>query len=177
MINIHRTVAWFGDVNKESLSRVLKEIIHLHKENPSGEIALLITSTGGDLQAAFAFYDLISGLNISLTTIALGETDSAAIIVFAAGKKRLVSPHTTMFFHQASRSYNGNVPARLIRAAGEEVADLERWSCEVISSVSTGKVDPGTISNWRRDERHILAEEMLLHGIAHELFIAPNTLA
>lgn len=172
MINIHRAVTWFGDINKESLGRVLKEIHHFYRDNPTEEIALLITSTGGDLQAAFAFYDLVTALNLNLTTVALGETDSAAIVVFVAGKKRLVSPHTTMFFHQASRSYNGNVSARLIRAAGQEVGDLERWSCKVVSSVSGGKVDLETISSWRKDERHITAEGMLSYGIAHELFVA-----
>jgi ATP-dependent protease ClpP protease subunit len=55
---------------------------------------LIITSPGGDLNAAFALIDTMRGSAIPIRTIGLGQIASAGLMIFIAGDKghRLLTP-------------------------------------------------------------------------------------
>ena len=65
---------------------------------------LLITSPGGDLNAAFALIDTMKGSAIPVRTIGLGQIASAGLMIFIAGEKghRLLTPNTSILSHQYS---------------------------------------------------------------------------
>jgi len=65
---------------------------------------LLITSPGGDLNAAFALIDVMRGSAIPVRTIGLGQIASAGLMIFIAGDKgmRLLTPNTSILSHQYS---------------------------------------------------------------------------
>lgn len=155
------------------MERVCGEILQLFKDAPQEEITLFLTSSGGDASAGFAFLDLMRGANVNLTTIALGEVDSIAIIVFLAGRRRLVGPHTTMFFHQPRRGFPSNgVQARTQEIAVQETRTLMQWYSAVVYSAIApeAKLSPGDILQWQNNERTLVPEEMISLGIAHRLF-------
>src|SRR3989344_8238743 len=90
-MNTKRTLHLIGHIEDKKISELLTKIAELAiKPQP---ISLFISSGGGDLAAALAFYAFVRGLKINLTTVAAGDVSSAAIVVWLAGKKRLVWSH------------------------------------------------------------------------------------
>jgi ATP-dependent Clp protease, protease subunit len=65
---------------------------------------LIITSPGGDLNAAFALIDTIRGSAIPVRTIGLGQIASAGLMIFIAGQRgnRILTPNTSILSHQYS---------------------------------------------------------------------------
>lgn len=63
-------------------------------------INLLITSSGGDMSAAYALINVIRGSKIPVRTIALGEASSAALCILMSGHQRVVTPFTSLMSHQ-----------------------------------------------------------------------------
>lgn len=63
---------------------------------------LIITSPGGDLNAAFALIDVMRGSAIPVRTIGLGQIASAGLMIFIAGAKgqRILTPNTSILSHQ-----------------------------------------------------------------------------
>jgi len=63
---------------------------------------LIITSPGGDLNAAFAVIDTMRGSAIPVRTIGLGQIASAGLMIFIAGDKgkRILTPNTSILSHQ-----------------------------------------------------------------------------
>ncbi len=64
----------------------------------------IITSPGGDLNAAFALIDVMRGSAIPVRTIGLGQIASAGLMIFIAGEKgqRILTPNTSILSHQYS---------------------------------------------------------------------------
>ena len=73
-------------------------------EEPPELMNLIITSPGGDLNAAFALVDIMRGSAIPIRTIGLGQIASAGLMIFIAGTKgqRLLTPNTSILSHQYS---------------------------------------------------------------------------
>jgi len=67
-------------------------------------LQLIINSSGGDLQAAFALIDTMKGSAIPIYTVGLGCVASAAVLIFIAGVKgkRVLTPNTSILSHQYS---------------------------------------------------------------------------
>lgn len=65
---------------------------------------MIITSPGGDLNAAFALIDTMRGSAIPVRTIGLGQIASAGLMIFIAGEKghRVLTPNTSILSHQYS---------------------------------------------------------------------------
>lgn len=65
---------------------------------------MIITSPGGDLNAAFALIDVMRGSAIPIRTIGLGQIASAGLMIFIAGEKgqRILTPNTSILSHQYS---------------------------------------------------------------------------
>lgn len=65
---------------------------------------LIITSPGGDLNAAFALIDAMRGSAIPIRTIGLGQIASAGLMIFIAGEhgQRVLTPNTSILSHQYS---------------------------------------------------------------------------
>ena len=71
-------------------------------------INLLITSVGGDMNAAFALIAVIKGSTIPVRTIVVGEASSAAFCIFLAGDQRVITPYASLMSHCFSTSVDGH---------------------------------------------------------------------
>lgn len=70
-------------------------------------IKLVITSGGGDLDAAFLFYDTMKSIESPIITI--GEyCASAAALILASGSKRYLRPHAKVMLHLAIGQMGGD---------------------------------------------------------------------
>lgn len=93
----------FGDVNNELASQVVEWVIgNNYADEPPEMMTLFINSAGGDLSAAWAIIDVISGSAIPIRIIGLGQLASAGLLIFMSGKKgmRILTENTSIMSHQ-----------------------------------------------------------------------------
>src|SRR5215510_4683877 len=67
---------------------------------PGGECVFYIDSAGGSVFGALAVLTLLRHRRLSGTAVVLGECSSAALLLFAGCRRRLVTPYSTLFFHR-----------------------------------------------------------------------------
>jgi ATP-dependent Clp protease protease subunit len=111
---MEREVYLVGSITSDTINRVMEEILRFFKENPEEEIVLLISSCGGSGRAAITFYEWVRFKNIPLTTVAIGEVSSAAVIVFLSGKRRKATSHSWFALHKGG-SLKGDIVMMLLR--------------------------------------------------------------
>lgn len=91
------------DISLASSKSVVEWIFeaNLAEEKPE-RLNLIITSPGGDLNAAFAVIDAMRGSAIPVRTVGLGQVASAGLMIFIAGQKgqRILTPNTSILSHQ-----------------------------------------------------------------------------
>lgn len=63
------------------------------------KVVLHVNSSGGDLDVACAFYDYIRLSGLHLVTVASGVVESAAVMLFLAGKERYASQFSSFLLH------------------------------------------------------------------------------
>jgi ATP-dependent Clp protease protease subunit len=93
------------EINLQTAKQTVEWIFECNfQEERPDMLNLVITSPGGELNAAFAIIDAMRGSAIPIRTIGLGEIASAGLMIFIAGTKgvRLLTPNTSILSHQYS---------------------------------------------------------------------------
>jgi len=93
------------EINLQTAKQTVEWIFECNfQEERPDLLNLIITSPGGDLNAAFAIIDTMRGSAIPIRTIGLGQIASAGLMIFIAGEKgkRLLTPNTSILSHQYS---------------------------------------------------------------------------
>jgi ATP-dependent Clp protease protease subunit len=101
----HSFYLMMGNIDVDSVKAVTEWIFEANfaEERPT-LLNLIITSPGGDLNAAFALIDVMRGSAIPIRTIGLGQIASAGLMIFINGEKgkRMLTPNTSILSHQYS---------------------------------------------------------------------------
>lgn len=101
-----RALYFSGEINAQTSMDFIVSITKLYNADPVSPITLFIVSTGGNVSEAFAIYDYVMKvLKPKLQTVALGEVNSMAIILFMMGDKRYIGKLAAMRFHKLSRGF------------------------------------------------------------------------
>jgi ATP-dependent protease ClpP protease subunit len=85
-----------GDVDDWE-SDVIKTLLELPR---GAECVFYIDSAGGSVFGALAVLTLMRHRRLEGTAIVLGECSSAALLLFAACRRRFVTPYSTLLFHR-----------------------------------------------------------------------------
>lgn len=75
------------------------------------ELVLLISSEGGDLDAAFALIDIMGCSGLPIKTVGMGSIASCGLLIFLAGTKgrRVLLPSTSVMSHQFHCAVEGKM--------------------------------------------------------------------
>jgi ATP-dependent Clp protease protease subunit len=105
-----RLVVLHGDVNEQSISLVVAQMLHLASQNRK-PIYLVISTYGGSVDEMFTLYDTIKFLPCPVRTIALGKVMSAGVLLLASGAKgtRMIGKSARIMMHPVSGGAMGNV--------------------------------------------------------------------
>ena len=85
-----------GDVDDWEAD-VVKALLELP---PRSECVFYIDSMGGSVYGALAVMTLLRHRQLEATAIVLGECSSAALLLFAACSRRMVTPYSILLFHR-----------------------------------------------------------------------------
>jgi ATP-dependent Clp protease, protease subunit len=92
-----------GEITLETCKEMIEWILSANFTEEKPEVLnVIITSPGGDLNAAFAVIDVMRGSAIPIRTIGLGQVASAGLMIFLAGERgqRILTPNTSILSHQ-----------------------------------------------------------------------------
>ncbi len=116
-----------------------------------------------------SFYDQVNSvLKPKLVTIGSGDVDSSGIIIFLSGEKRYVTPHTTIFFHLAGRTFDGAKRFTAFdletMAREDKVKDLQYAG--LVAKRSHGRLTREKVLKMMEKNTLCTPEELVAYGLA-----------
>ncbi len=131
---------------------------------PKSRGTIYIDSNGGSAFVGVSLASLIRLRALDATAVVLGECSSAALLPFAACRKRFVLPQSTLYFHPVHWSSEEDVvleeAAEWARHFAVLEGDLDRLLSEMFP------LDLATITKWTRPGRFFTGKEIAEAGIA-----------
>ena len=94
-----RKIFLTDEISADTTNEVIKQLMCLYNDDPDKEITLYINSPGGEVTSGLAVYDYLSAINTPIRTVCIGLAASMGAILFLAGDKREMLPHTRLMIH------------------------------------------------------------------------------
>ena len=158
------------DVNAQTANTLLKQLMYLEHSDDTEEITLYINSPGGDVASGLAVYDYISLMKKTVNTVCTGTAASMGAILFLAGKKRSMLPHTRLMIHDpsyGSGSFAGKKPHELQRNL-DKLNESRENLAKIISEKTGRSLDE--IYEVTAEDTFYNATEAIGFGLATDIF-------
>lgn len=155
------------DVNDQSASLIVAQLLFLESEDPDKDISLYINSPGGSVSAGMAIFDTMRFIRPKVNTICMGMAASMGAFLLAAGEKgkRYALPHSRIMIHQPLGGAEGQASDVEIRA--RQLLLIKHQMNELMAEF-TGR----TVEELQRDtdrDNFMSAEEALKYGLIDEI--------
>ena len=161
-----RIVMLDTEVNNQTASLIVAQMLFLESEDPDRDILFYINSPGGSVTAGMSIYDTMQFIKCDVSTIVMGQACSMGSLLATAGArdKRFMLPHSRNMIHQPSGGAEGQ--ATDIEIQAREILKMKRYLTEIyVAHNSAGK----TYDDFTRDmERDFFmsATEAVAYGLA-----------
>lgn len=97
-------IVFIADVQVEQVGRLRRAITDAVNGGAT-QIYIAISSGGGSVSEGLAIAALIKGLSAEVITHNIGQTDSVANVIYAAGGKRYATPNASFMFHGVTQQF------------------------------------------------------------------------
>lgn len=98
-----------GQINSETAKKFIDNLKEsLHHTPDFEELEIYLSSSGGMVDIAIELYNFICQLNCKTTIINTSCINSAAIIIYLAGDKRICLPASTFYIHKIFKHLDGD---------------------------------------------------------------------
>lgn len=142
-----------------------EDVIKTLAEQPErGEVVLYVDSSGGSVYGALAVVTLLRLKRLRATVIVLGECSSAALLIFGAAHRRLVTPYSTLLFHRMRWQSEKNIDASEARQWARHFEQLERDLYRLQQRLF-GSAEP-LVQQWTSEGRYLSGAEVAAAGLA-----------
>jgi ATP-dependent Clp protease protease subunit len=158
-----------GQVDDESASLIIAQMLFLSNEDSKMDINFYINSPGGSVTAGLAIYDTMQFLRCQVATYCVGQAASMGAILFTAGAKgkRYMLNNSRILLHQPLISGVLEGPATDLDIQAKEILRL-RGRLYNILSTHTGKPVDKIEADCDRN-RWLEAHESIEYGLADEI--------
>jgi ATP-dependent Clp protease protease subunit len=164
-----RIVMLDTDVNENSASLVVAQMLFLEAEDPERDILFYINSPGGVVTAGMAIYDTMQFIKSDVSTIVMGQACSMGSLLAQAGAagKRLILPYARHMIHQPSGGARGQ--ATDIQIQAQEILKMKKYLTEIYVKHNTaGQTFEQLTADMERDN-FMSAEEAVAYGLADRI--------
>lgn len=162
-----REVECVAEITRDSAYSLIRQLRWLEREDPAGEITLLINSPGGDVNSGLAVYDVMQSLSCPVRTVCLGMAASMAAILFAAGGRREILPHGTVMIHDPLISSGGGGSALHLQEVSDRLLKCRKALCAILAK-HTGK-SLRQINKVTAKDTYFDAQEAVDFGLADRI--------
>ena len=158
-----RIIFLADEVNDQTASLVVAQLLFLESEDPNKDIQLYINSPGGSVTAGMAIYDTMQYIKCDVSTICLGMAASMGAFLLSSGAKgkRYALPNSTIMIHQPSGGAQGQ--ATEIQIVADQIAKTKKKLNEILSA-NTGQPLEIVEKDTDRDN-YMTAEEAKAYGL------------
>jgi ATP-dependent Clp protease protease subunit len=134
---------------------------------PGGECVFYIDSAGGSVYGALAVLTLLRHRRLRGTGVVLGECSSAALLLFAACQRRLVSPHSTLLFHRMRWQSDKRVGSEEAYHWAQHFEGLEKELDDLLARLfGTAEEE---VRTWTRGGHYVTGAQLVAAGLAEML--------
>ena len=158
-----RIIILSDEINDETASLVIAQLLFLEAEDPTKDIYLYINSPGGSISSGMAIYDTMNYIKCDVSTICVGMAASMGAFLLAGGAKgkRMALKNAEVMIHQPLGSSEGQasdleIAAGHILKTKEKVYRILSENCGKPIETITADCDR---NNWKT------AEEALEYGL------------
>lgn len=131
---LHRRVELMGEVTPESVAVLIRSLLYLQQEDPERPITMFINSPGGEVQSGLALYDVMQSICCDIHTVCVGMAASMAAILFVAGEKRSMLPHSRVMIHDPLIGGGGIAgPALSVKSRADQLMRTRDITAEIIA--------------------------------------------
>jgi ATP-dependent protease ClpP protease subunit len=132
-----------------------------------GECVFYIDSAGGSVYGALAVLTLMKYRELDGTAIVLGECSSAALLLFAACRRRFVTPYSTLLFHrmrwQSDKRVASEEAALWARHFEQMEKDIDRLQARLFGAAED------QVRAWTEGGHYVTGPELAKAGLAELL--------
>ena len=158
-----RIIFLADEVNDQTASLVVAQLLFLESEDPNKDIQLYINSPGGSVTAGMAIYDTMNYIKCDVSTICIGMAASMGAFLLSSGAKgkRLALPNAEVMIHQPSGGAKGQ--ATEIQIVAENILKTKKKLNEILAA-NTGQSVEKIAEDTERDN-FMSAEEAKEYGL------------
>lgn len=162
-----RIIFFTGEVNDQTASVIVAQLLFLEADDPDKDIHLYINSPGGSITAGMAIYDTMKYIKSDVSTICVGMAASMGAFLLAGGTKgkRYALPNSEIMIHQPLGGAQGQASDIKIRA--ERILKTKEKMNKMLSE-NTGQPLEVVEKDTDRDN-FMSAEEAKEYGIVDEI--------
>ena len=167
-----RIIFLADEVNDQTASLVVAQLLFLESEDPNKDIQLYINSPGGSVTAGMAIYDTMNYIKCDVSTISIGMAASMGAFLLSSGAKgkRLALPNAEVMIHQPSGGAKGQ--ATEIQIVAENILKTKKKLNEILAA-NTGQSVEKIAEDTERDN-FMSAEEAKAYGLIDEIVESRN---
>ena len=167
-----RIIFLADEVNDQTASLVVAQLLFLESEDPNKDIQLYINSPGGSVTAGMAIYDTMNYIKCDVSTICIGMAASMGEFLLSSGAKgkRLALPNAEVMIHQPSGGAKGQ--ATEIQIVAENILKTKKKLNEILAA-NTGQSVEKIAEDTERDN-FMSAEEAKAYGLIDEIVESRN---
>ncbi len=162
-----RIIVLSDQVNDQTASLVVAQLLYLESQDAEKDISLYINSPGGSISSGFAIYDTMNYIKCDVSTICVGMAASMGAFLLSAGAKgkRFALPNSEILIHQPL--IGGDIglqgQATEIKIHADHLVRT-RENLNKILAENTGKSIEQIAIDTERDN-YMSAEEALEYGL------------
>ena len=165
-----RIIFLADEVNDQTASLVVAQLLFLESEDPNKDIQLYINSPGGSVTAGMAIYDTMNYIKCDVSTICIGMAASMGAFLLSSGAKgkRLALPNAEVMIHQPSGGAKGQ--ATEIQIVAENILKTKKKLNEILAK-NTGQDYEKVVEDTERDN-FMSAEEAKAYELIDEIVVS-----
>ena len=158
-----RIIMLTEEVNNQTASLVVAQLLYLEGQDPTKDISLYINSPGGSVTDGMSIYDTMNYIKCDVSTICMGMAASMGAFLLSAGTKgkRYALPNSDIMIHQPSGGAQGKATDMLIHT--QHIIDTKKKLNEIIAA-NTGQPYDVIAKDTERDN-FMTAQEALEYGL------------
>ena len=162
-----RIIVLSDEVNDQTASLVVAQLLYLEGQDAEKDINLYINSPGGSVTSGFAIYDTMQYIKCDVSTICMGLAASMGAFLLSAGTKGkcFALPNSEIMIHQPSGGAKGQ--ATDIKIVAENILKT-RENLNRILAENTGKSIEQIAIDTERDN-FMSAEEAVEYGLVDKV--------
>ena len=162
-----RIIVLSDEVNSQTASLVVAQLLFLEGQDNEKDINLYINSPGGSVTDGMAIYDTMQYIKCDVSTICIGMAASMGAFLLSSGTKgkRICLPNAEVMIHQPLGQTKGQ--ATEIEIAANHILKTDRQLNSILAA-NCGKTVEEVTADTERDN-WLSAEEALAYGLVDKV--------